>query len=569
MKKAYFRLYKAILLTSGIAFFASCDKDVNTIGTDIIGDGNFETDRAEFDVYAYNRKLNAAQTNGLSLYQLGVFNDPIYGKTEAGIVSQLYLNNTNPTFGLASQGREEEYANDNDNSTTPENETVTRVYLNIPFFGSVADGETENNDEGVPVAREYDLDSIYGSQDAEFRLRVEELTYYLRDLDPSSGFRERQEYFSDKDFSAYAGAILCDSVIKIDNREILIYGEEDDPDTEENEEEQVETRLTPRIRVAMDRNMEFFQQILDKEGESELISNNNFREFIRGLRFSASDFSADAMMLLDWNNASIEVEYEYDRVDTSNDNEIVKNSSSFTMSLAAYTINSNTGGRVRRNNVVNTLVNDPYPSEIEGELDTDTNASRIYLKGGAGIMTELHLFDPVGDKTVLEANQDKGWIINEANLTFYVDREKLDALQNVTEPSRIYVYNLENNEVLLDVELDYTSNQDSNLSKQIYGGILEKEDDKGVRYKIRITEHINQILNEGADNVTLGLSVTSNINNVNNVSAGGGENGDTELYVPEASVINPLGTILYGSGDLGEENEDKRLKLEIFYTMVE
>ncbi|MBC9794558.1 DUF4270 domain-containing protein [Sinomicrobium weinanense] len=565
MKKVNFRLYKAILLLGGIAFFASCDNEVNTLGTDIIGGGNFETERVEFDVYAYNHKLSAVQTNGMPLYQLGVFNDPIYGKTEAGIVSQLYL--ATSTFGVVSQPKEEEYANDGKASTTPENEKVTKVYLNIPFFSRVADGETENNEDGNPVARKYDLDSIFGDKSAEFQLKVEELTYYLRDLDPSSGFVEQQEYFSDRDFSGHIGMILYDSVAKIDNKEILIY-KEDDPDTDDvNEGDEVSQRLTPRIRVPLKN--EFFQQILDKEGSDELLSSNNFKEFIKGLRFSAYNFSNDVLMLLDWNNANIQVEYQYDRVNTSNNNEIVKNNSSFSLSLAAFTINSNTGGRSKQNNVVNILTNDPYPSEIEGEMDTETNASRIYVKGGAGTLPELRLFDPPGDSTELKKVKGQGWIINDANLTFYIDREKLDALQGLTEPPRIYVYNLEDNKVLADVELDYTTSQDNNLAKQIFGGILEKEDDKGVRYKIRITEHINQILNEDAANVKLGLAVTANINYTNNVSAGAGENGDTELHVPEASVINPLGTILYGGGDMETGNEDKRLKLEIFYTKVD
>ncbi|MGS2762497.1 DUF4270 domain-containing protein [Sinomicrobium sp. M5D2P9] len=565
MKKVNFQSYKAILLLGGIAFFASCSDDVNTIGTDIIGDGNFETERAEFEVYAYNRKLNGVQTNGLPLYQLGVYDDPIYGRTEASIVSQLYLTNTRPVFGVSTQQREEEYANDNDPKTTPENERATKVYLNIPFFSRVADGETENNDSGTPVARKYDLDSIYGSKTAQFNFKVEELTYYLRDLDPSSGFLEQQEYFSDKDFSYNTGMVLRDTIIKIDNLEELIY-KADDPDTpDEDESKEVETRLSPRIRVELD--PAYFQQILDKEGSSELMSNNNFREFIKGLRFSASGFSAASLMLLDWNNANVEVRYEYDRVDTADDNKIVKGNSSFTLSLGAFTTDANSGARTRRNNVANTIVSESYPAEVAEQLDNDTNASRLYLKGGAGTLTELRLFDPRESSEVLDANKKQGWIINEANLIFYVDREKLDAHPNMEEPSRIYVYNMDNDSIIADVELDYTVNQNKNLSRQIYGGILEKEDDKGVKYKIRLTEHVDRILNKNSTNVRLGLALTANINSTRNISAKGND-AKPELIVPESSVITPLGTVLYGN-NVEDENKDKRLKLEIFYTQVE
>ncbi len=565
MKKVNFQSYKAILLLGGIAFFASCSDDVNTIGTDIIGDGNFETERVEFEVYAYNRNLTGVQTNGLPLYQLGVYNDPIYGRSEASIVSQLSLTNTRPVFGASTQQREDEYANDNDPKTTPENETVTKVYLNIPFFGNVADGETENNDSGTPVARKYDLDSIYGSKTAEFHFKVEELTYYLRDLDPSSGFQEQQEYFSDKDFSSNTGMVLYEDGVKISNLEELIY-KEDDPDTpDEDESQEVETRLSPRIRVELE--PAYFQQILDKEGSSELMSNNNFKEFIKGLRFSASGFSDDALMLLDWNNANVEVEYEYDRVDTANNNEIVKGSSSFTLSLAAFSTDASSGARTRRNNVANRIINEPYPAEIDEQLDNGANASRLYLKGGAGTVAELRLFDPKGSSEVLDGHKKRGWIINEANLTFYVDREKLDAYPEVREPSRIYVYNMDNDSIIADVELDYTVNQDKDLSRQIYGGILKKEDDKGISYKIRLTEHVDRILNKNSTNVRLGLTLTANINNTRNISARGNVQ-DSVLVAPEASVITPLSTVLYGN-NVGEEDKDKRLKLEIFYTEVE
>lgn len=553
----------------GIAFFTSCSDDVTTIGTDIIGDGNFETEKAEFEVYAYNRKLNGVQTNGLPLYQLGVYDDQIFGRTEASIVSQLSLVTTRPVFGVSSQQREEEYAADNDPKTTPENEKATRVYINIPFFGSVADGETENSDEGAPIARKYDLDSIYGNDKATFTFRVEELTYYLRDLDPSSGFVEQQRYFSNKDFSSNTGAVLYDNRVEISNLEELIY-KDDDPDTPDvDESKEVETRLSPRIRVEIDSPdaLAFFQQILDKEGSSELMSNNNFKEFIKGLRFSASSFSSPALMLLDWNNANVEVQYEYDRVDTSDGNKIVKRNSSFTLSLGAFTVDSNSGARTRRNNVVNTLINEAYPGEISDQLDNNINASRLYLKGGAGTMVELSLFDPLKDSTVVASIEKQGWIINEANLVFYVDRDKLDTYPDFAEPQRLYVYNLADNTILADVELDYTVNQDKSISRQIFGGILEKEEDKGVKYKIRLTEHVDRILNQDSTNVNLGLALTANINNTRNVSSEG--NGqDKEQFIPEASVITPLSTILYGN-NTGEEHKDKRLKLEIFYTKVE
>src|SRR5690606_2865163 len=112
--------------------------------------------------------------------------------------------------------------------------------------------------------------------------------------------------------------VLRDDVMTIDDREILVM-KEDDPDTAEDESEEVDTRLSPRIRVELE--PEFFQQILDREGSEVLSTRSNFQEFIKGLRFSVGDLSDDMLMLLDWNNASVEVVYTYEREDTSSDND--------------------------------------------------------------------------------------------------------------------------------------------------------------------------------------------------------------------------------------------------------
>ncbi|RAV28279.1 DUF4270 domain-containing protein [Sinomicrobium soli] len=549
MRKAYFRLYGAVLLLGSGVFGVSCNDDINTIGTDIIGGGNFETEKVDFEVYAYNRKLAGVQTNGLPLYQLGVYNDPVYGKTEASIISQLGLPSST-VFGTSGDN----------------NEQVKTVYLNIPFFSTVKEGQTETNDNGEPVARQFEIDSVFGNKTAEFRLRVEEFTYYLRDLDPGSDFGQ-QEYFSNnEELSSHVGAVLRDDVMTIDDREILVM-KEDDPDTDEDESEEVDTRLSPRIRVELE--PEFFQQILDREGSEVLSTRSNFQEFIKGLRFSVGDLSDDMLMLLDWNNASVEVVYTYEREDTSSDNDdTVETEASFTMSLAAYTVNSSNGARSKANNVVNIMHNEAYPAEIADQLDTGTNASSLYLKGGAGTVVELSLFDEDREGEVLADIRAKQWVINDASLTFYVDREKLDAYQVGREPSRVYVYNLDDNSVLADVELDYTTNQDKNLSRLIYGGVLEEENDKGIKYKIRLTEHIDRVVNKDSANVRLGLALTASINNTMNVSALDQE-GDSSLHVPEAAVLTPLGTILYGNNVEDEAQKDKRLKLELYYTEID
>ncbi|MND98809.1 hypothetical protein D3C80_911750 [compost metagenome] len=100
----------------------------------------------------------------------------------------------------------------------------------------------------------------------------------------------------------------------------------------------------------------------------------------------------------------------------------------------------------------------------------------------------------------------------------------------------------------------------------MFDGIIKKEDKtggRGLTYKIRITNQIRNLINNAdSTNVKFGLVVTEDINTVSSYKLRTA-NGFSS-YVPKASVMNPLGTILYGTNS--EVPADKRLKLEIYYT---
>jgi hypothetical protein len=89
----------------------------------------------------------------------------------------------------------------------------------------------------------------------------------------------------------------------------------------------------------------------------------------------------------------------------------------------------------------------------------------LYLKGGNGSMAVIDLFN--GDKndnsTALNDMRDKKWLINEANLTFYIDKSKIGA--SAPEPNRIYLYDLTHNRPLVDLYTDYTTSINSKYNK--------------------------------------------------------------------------------------------------------
>ena len=605
MKRLLFSLATGI----GLIFLTgSCEEELVTIGDSLVGEEPFASGKAVYDVYAFNRNIEAVPTNQLPVYQLGVFSDPIYGRTEGSITSQLSLVSTSGVqfFGRYTQLREE-----TDPDIPNENETIREVILYLPYFlnqnsdndldGVVnsldADPEDPNSDsdgdgltdleeqsrgtdplnpdtdgDGIGDAEDEvtplnifpqrrELDSIYGNRDAQFNFEVTRSTYFLRDLNPDSGFQQEEPYYSNQSFGPeFFADKLYEGILEISDEEILIF-DEDDPETEEDESLLVVERIQPGIRVALD--PDFFQtNFLDKEGDPELLSDANFKDFIRGLHLVLTPIDDDVMILFDLTRARLNVEYVYDAFEGEDVNKVEA-----TQELRLL---SGGGNQLIQGNAVNSLLSEAYPGEISetfttGENRPEDNVSRIYLKGGAGTYAELELFDLLGGGEAINEIREKNWVINEANLVFYVDRERLDAAGVTEEPPRLNLFNAETNQPLYNLRTE-TNFEDSPFGVFLnFGGLLERSGGKGVKYKVRITEHINNIILRDSANATLGLTFTADIRVAGLSDVLLPDN--TEIELPVGSGISPLGTVLYGSNV--DEADPNRLRLEIYYTEID
>lgn len=603
-----------------VVMFSSCEEDLTTIGADVIGGQAFNTSKESFEVFTYNKKIEAVRTNKLPVYQLGIFNDPIYGKTDARITSQLQMSNEGPTFGRYSQDVEDTADTDSNASTIMEEEQIDSVYLYIPFLKNPSgdtdgdgvidafdidfedpssdtdgDGVSDNQerligtnplvsdsveDDGFVAnnfSQKIDIDSIYvnntlykDGDNVSFNLKVQRSTYFLRDLDPQSNFLEAQAFYSSQQFDpSFVSDVLFEGSVQIFDDQILLKNV-DDPDTEDvNEADQYDI-LDPGIRIPLDET--FFQtNILNKEGGSDLLSQANFNQFLRGIHLSTSSLeSKDVMMLLDLRNAEVKMSYTYKSVDTNSttatdDDEVEDKSAEFTFALLGQSgVSSLVVG-----NAVNTFNNEVYPTEVNNELDNGQNASRIYVKAGAGILTEVMLFSENDGQAqeIIDQIKSDNWIINEANLVFYVDQTALETTGGIVEPPRLYLFNTEDNQPLINFSTE--SSEDGSIplfgNYLNYDGIIEKSSEgKGVKYTVRITDHINDLVLRDATNTVLGLMLTPDIGTFADNGAMMLQEGERDL--PIAPTISPLGTILFGSD---ASNGDNRLKLEIFYTESE
>ena len=584
----------------------SCTKEYNTIGTDILKSDTFKTNVELVPINVVQKATPPFKSNALPAYQLGSINDNLFGTSEASFITQVNLSEISPNFGLWSQQREND-GDDSNIAVIEENETVTNVYLDIPFFNNTfdsdgdgvidiydvdpndinsdsdgdgltdiqerangsdplnpdtdGDGITDDKDTDTQNpnagATQYDVDSLLGNTDASFKIKVQELDYYLRSYDPTDNFESFQKYYSDEtQLLNFAGFTIHDDEVSIDTNEIVIY-KEDDPDTDDvDESEEVKERLTPRLRLPLDK--DFFQRkIIDHEGSDDMTNADNFNIYFKGLVLQAYDFSDDLLMILDYSNAKINIEYEYDKY---NKNDTDDNTSDDTIDKVKANYELNLSG-----NQINVFNKSAYNQDILNNLNSSENLSRVFLKGGEGLIAEIDLFTDNDGNNVLDEIRANGWLVNEANLTMYVDKDKINESGNLIEPFRVYLYDIDAKTPLPDYYIDNSTGPKKSNVKIVHSGILElDEDDKGLKYKIRISEHIKNIVRNDSISPKLGLAVSSSISNSVNTDV---KTTDVMKYIPLATAINPLGTVLIGPNP-EPENFDKRMRLEIYYTEI-
>jgi len=602
MKNKFYNIFILFIILSEL----SCTKEYNSIGTEILKSDTFETSLENIPVFASQKRIQPFKSNGLTSYQLGKINDNIFGKTEASFITQLTLSQPNPYFGKWDS--ESEINGDSNNiKVIEENETVNNVVLEIPFFNNTFDSDgdgvidlydVDSNDiysdsdgDGVsdiveksngtdPLnpdtdgdgindnedtesinpnngATVYDVDSLIGNINASFKIKIEELDYYLRDYDPTNNFESFQKYYSDDHFiKNFSKETLFDDNIEIDTNEIVIYNE-DDPNTNDvDESTTVKERLSPRLKIPLD-NAFFQDKILNKEGSVDLLNPDNFNLFFKGLIISSYNFSDDLLMILDYSNSKIKINYDYDvyndngTADDTSDDSVEKENKDFEILLSG--------------NQLNLFNKDNYSQEILDNVNNSENLSKGYLKGGEGFMLELDLFTENNGENILNEIRSKGWLINEANLTVYVDQTTINSYGGLIEPARLYLYNIEDQTPLIDYFIDNSTGNKESDKKINHDGLLEYQSDKkGLKYKIRISEHIKNIVRNDSISPKLGLVVTSSIENSQNLDL---RENYSLSKIPISSAINPLGTVIYGPNP-ESENFDKRLRLEIYYTEI-
>ncbi|MGA1225919.1 MAG: DUF4270 domain-containing protein [Tamlana sp.] len=562
MKKTIKALKFPVAFLLILSSFIACDKDFNVIESDVLGkeNSNFTTDNDILPIVAYNKKLDSLQINNLPSSLLGIFNDPTYGKTTASIVTQITPTSFNPDFGT--------------------NPVIDSVVINIPYYS------TQIATDAVSGNAIYQLDSLYGDATAPIKLSIYQNNYFLRSFDPYGDTDSSQRYYSNSN-SSLNSALTTTNTVNFDGHVVATIHVNDNflPSSDLVETwvitdtDTTKTFSAPSYRVVFDKDVfededeiTFWKEtIINKQDTPELSNSNNFNDYFRGIYFKAESLGSNGNMILlnlASNNANITIHYSKDSTEAGE------------RTQSSYTLNF-TGNRL------NTFIND-HSSVVLQNGDKNTGDNKLYIKGTSGSMAVIDLFPsnelenflntyriPDGNGSYLKNSSGEyilNRLINEAQLVVYEDEtiyNDLDENGNAYHKyDRIYAYDINNNRPTLDYLLDQTENSLNPLSSKIIS--LSQRDTITGKFKIRLTEHINNILLRDSLNTKIGLVLSTNVNidyNTSNGSFNTAEilnSNDDVTGIPASALITPRGTILYGSNSSVPEN--KRLSLKLYYT---
>lgn len=541
MRKRKIALPNLAILIATIISLMACDKDLANIDSDITDDSikNFHVSNARYPVTAYTQPIDAVQTSNLLGSNLasiifGYYSDPLLGNTTYNFLSSLRASNYSPEFGF--------------------NIELDSVVLTIPYYSHpIGTGENGN--------ALFKLDSVY-NEDQPMNVSVYRSNYFLRDKNPDSVNEDQRFYSNQTDGSNIIGEdqleqdllFFQENFIPSDQR-IKLIDEFDGRDS---------TFVNPSLRLVLDKTnidhaekLNYWKEaIIDKEDDSELSSQQNFRNYFRGVYLKASPKNDQgSTVLFDLaSGGSITLYYTSLPTQDATDRRQGNYSLSFSGRQAIFIKND---FNIDQGNVE------------EGDAS-------VILKGGAGSIAAVSLFggemfdDDMQDnefeafkKYFVNTDEDGNFLssrklLNEANLVFYVDQPAVSIMSPELEPEQLILYNLKNGTILKD----FSRNP---------AGFLKREGDvsdgKGVKYKLKLTEHLNDIILRDSTNVKLGLAVLGNITTeISTPQLDVVLPANENLSIPTSTLYTPKSTVLYGNK---VDDESKKLYLELFYTDIE
>jgi hypothetical protein len=499
-----------------IVFFTiiSCEKEIEGIGGNIIDNSKFSTGTYKSIAITNNKNVDSVPANKIEQYLLGSYYDNEFGSLKGSIVSQLLLPVS--TSGGYVTG---------DDYNFGVNAGIDSVLIFIPYQSTKLD----DAEDGKPL---FQIDSIIGSEDVEFKLSVYELETYLNNLDPNDPTKSIV-YYSDKVFAKKATPLYAQN-FKINPNDTVAYIKRylADGVTVYDTDTIKQTNTVPSIILPLDE-AEIQQIFVDNASGSQFSSLDAFTRYFRGFYIEAIEdlTNKSHLISLDMKSSKMVIYYSNDQDEAE------------TSDLNGNGIKGEQGARVQESFTF--LFGDIKSNVLERDYPTphESGSDRLYVQGAAGSIVTVDLF---ADGEIEEILKTGGWLINDASLTFYVDQNASSSIV----PEQLFIYNYQENTQITDMLL-----VGGGLAS--VGGILERDDDgKPYKYTFKIADYISRVLTatDPLDLSTLAIKVYNPTDKPVSV-----------IEIPEYSW-NPKGVVLYNEN--GDSAGNFKAAFDIKYTIL-
>ena len=523
MKKILNYLIGSALVLAFGSTIVACEEEPIGLGGSLVGqdaEGNFTS----LDVIAYNTYNDSLRADQKVLQNalLGAYEEPVFGRTKASLISQLRLISTNPSFGT--------------------NPTIDSVNLFIPvYYNTNTDsikvdtlnlskpGAKPADNDTIMIRKIYKVDSIYGNRNAKMRLNIRDISttlYTDSAYYSNSKFRSKDQIGINSNVigTKVLGNTVENITIKLKSGTTAIYQE------------------NVGYKISLDKNY-FKQKILDNEKTGLLGDNALFiNRVIKGFHMSVEENNG---YLFAFNPNLLELNVHYSSGVAGS-----RNSSNFSFSFN-NSWSTVPGSTVQINQIENSNKGQAFLNNLNVS-NQSTGSARLFLNGADGTFVNLRFVEDQINalKTKKEA---ENWTIIGAKLQFYVDESYnfikppfimawnnykfsnsyVNALySDMTEFYNAYPYNVHFNPQIGDNKY-YTIDITKHLKKMI------ENDEKFEDQKMLVA--LGNFLMSTSDNSTLNSSNPYNRN----------------------TIANPYRIVLHGNKS---EDDSKKLKLKVYYT---
>lgn len=535
--KRFFNIVAGAIVVVITLSALSCEDDISDVGSGLLDSGS-TANVMYVDLVAYNTNLDSIRSDEKVLQNaiLGVYEEPIFGRTKARFISQARLGQLNPDFG-----------------TNPD---MDSVILTIPVFFKNNEGditidttkiytapEGSNDPDTLRIKRTYKLDSIYGRTDLPITLQVREVGEYLYSQDTM--------YFSNPALGAINQIDVFPYVLgslQVTNQVMTTQVKTSNDNTAQ----------APAVAYTIKLDKNYFKQKFIESGGSNLNDQASFiRNLFRGIELSVAE---DQGFLFNFNpnGMSLVMYYSYDNPAENNGDEgyearlqkaLGLSFASYWASTPGYNVQLNQYQHSNRSSqFINSYTN---PNTVSGD-------SRLYLNGLDGTKTVIK-FNQEQLNQIRQNVLENDWAIVGAELNLYVDDS-----YGLKKPPYLFGWNQYSEGQNTTKNLNFSDLREFYNSYPVsvqFNPIYNYKDDPKV-YTIRITDYIKSIVEKDSiyEDGRMILSIGNFL-----LNPGNSYTSPMSWTDPFANnrAFNPHRIVLHGNAT---EQQDKKLQLKVYYT---